>query len=52
MEYNGRRRVDVRLWQSAKQEFAAVAAERDSLKAEADALKRQIDWGSCASFRT
>jgi hypothetical protein len=29
---------------TAKQEFAAVAAERAELLAENDALKRQFDW--------
>jgi hypothetical protein len=37
---NGRRRVDIRAWHRARQEHAAVAAERDELKAENDALKR------------
>jgi hypothetical protein len=35
---NGRRRVDIRAWHRARQEHAAVAAERD--ESENDALKR------------
>jgi uncharacterized coiled-coil DUF342 family protein len=41
---NGRRRPDLRLWQSAKREHAAVAAERDQLARELDELRRQFDW--------
>jgi uncharacterized protein involved in exopolysaccharide biosynthesis len=44
MWVNGRRRVDIRAWHRARQEHAAVAAERDELKAENDALKRQLAW--------
>jgi uncharacterized coiled-coil DUF342 family protein len=37
-----RRRVDVRAWRSARQEFAALAAERDHLQAECDQLRADL----------
>ena len=41
---NGRRHVDIRAWHSARQEHAALVAERDALKAENETLKRQWTW--------
>ena len=34
----------IHAWLSAKQEFAATAAERDQLRRENDELRRQFDW--------
>jgi len=41
---NGRRVVDLRAWHSAREERAALVAERDELKRERDDLQRQLTW--------
>lgn len=40
---NGRRCI-IHAWHSAREQFAALAAERDQLRRELDELKRQFDW--------
>ena len=42
MWINGRR-VVIRAWHSAREQFAALVAERDMLKVENDTLKRQFE---------
>ena len=43
MWINGRRRPDLRLWQSAKEQFAALVAERDQLRLDLAKVRRQRD---------
>ena len=42
MQYG--RRLLIHAWLSAKEQFAALVAERDQLRRENDELKRQFDW--------
>jgi chromosome segregation ATPase len=43
MWLNGRRCI-IHAWHSAREQFAALVAERDQLRRENDELKRQFDW--------